>query len=240
MWAQLRSELIKFTSTRTIYGMVVGAVAVLALSTWSTITSVGAANINGPVHTQQFFFLASVNLAVFAVIVGIRATTDEFRHGTVVSTILSTRHRGQFLAAKAIAAAAAAAVLSTLAQATMLGLAVLLTRGSSALQVSTGDWSAMAGLTTASAVWAALGVGVGALVRHQVAAIVGAIVWVLIVENLGAGLLGTAGRYLPGQAAHALARLPDLLTVSAAAAVLVGYLATILAGAHLSITRRDV
>ena len=249
MRAQLRSELIKLTSTRTIYGLALGAVAVVTLSTWSTISSAGAANLNGEVHTQQFFFLASVNLAVFAVIVGIRAATDEFRHGTVVSSVLASRSRARLLAAKATVAAAAAAVLATLAQAVMVGLAMLLTGGrilpglapaDSSLEVSSTDWTAMAGLTAASALWAALGVGVGALVRHQVAAIVGAIVWVLVVENLGAGLLGDAGRYLPGQAAHALAQLPGLLTVPIAAAALGGYAAAVLLAARLSLVRRDI
>lgn len=240
MLTQLRSELIKITSTRTIYGLGAGAVAVLALSTFSTISSVEPGGLDGQVHTQQFFLLASVNLAVFAVIVGIRAMTDEFRHGTVVSSVLSTRHRGRLLAAKGTVAAAAAAVIAVIAQAGMLGLALLVAGDSSALRVSTADWSAMAGLTAASAVWGALGVGVGALVRHQVAAIVGAVIWVLIVENLGAGLLGTAGRFLPGQAAHALARLPDQLSATTAAAVLAGYLATVLFGAHVSFTRRDL
>jgi ABC-2 type transport system permease protein len=249
MQAQLKSELIKLTSTRTIYGLLVGAVAVVALSTWSTISAVGAANVSGELHGQQFFFLASVNLAVFAVIVGIRAATDEFRHGTVVPSVLSNRSRARLLAAKATIAAAAAVVLAALAQTAMLGLARLLTgggmlpgssRSGSSLEVSSADWAAMAGLTGASAVWAALGVGIGALVRHQVAAIVGAIVWVLVVENLGAGLLGDAGRYLPGQAAQALAQLPGLLTVPAAAAALGAYGAAVLLTAQVALVRRDL
>lgn len=248
MQPQLKSELIKLASTRTIYGLAGGAVAVVALSTWSTISSAGATNVAGELQTQQFFFLASVNLAMFAVIVGIRAATDEFRHGTVVPSVLASRNRARFLAAKAAVAAGAAAALATVAQAVMVGLAMLLTGGrllpgtgaGSSLQVSSTTWAAMGGLTASSAVWAALGVGVGALVRHQVAAIVGAIVWVLVVENLGAGLLGGAGRYLPGQAAHALAQLPGLLSVPAAAAVLGTYAAAVLLAALLALTRRDI
>ena len=249
MQAQLKGEWIKLTSTRTIYGLVLGAIALVALSTWSTISAVGAANVGGELHGQQFFFLASVNLAVFAVIVGIRAATDEFRHGTVVSSVLSNQGRARLLAAKVTVAAAAAAVLAVLAQAAMLGLAVLLTGGGllpgswgsgSSVDVSSTDWAAMAGLTGASAGWAVLGVGIGALVRHQVAAIVGAIVWIMAVENIGAGFLGDAGRYLPGQAAHGLAQLPGLLTVPAAAAALGAYGAAVLLTAQVAFVRRDL
>lgn len=248
MQAQLKGEWIKLTSTRTIYGLLLGALAVVALSTWSTISAVGAANVGGELHGQQFFFLASVNLAVFAVIVGIRAATDEFRHGTVVSSVLSNQSRARLLAAKVTVAAAAAAVLAVLAQAAMLGVAVLLTGGGlpgswgsgSSVDVSSTDWAAMAGLTGASAGWAVLGVGIGALVRHQVAAIVSAIVWIMAVENIGAGVLGDAGRYLPGQAAHGLAQLPGLLTVPAAAAALGAYCAAVLLTAQVAFVRRDL
>ena len=78
----------------------------------------------------------------------------------------------------------------------------------------------------ASALWAAIGVALGAIVRHQVAAIAGAAVWLLVGENVGAALLGEAIRYLPGQAAHGLALAPHaraLLPPAAAAAVLVTY-----------------
>jgi len=64
------------------------------------------------------------------------------------------------------------------------------------------DWQALAGLTVA---WGAFGVAIGGLLRHPVAAVVTGLLWVLLVENLGAGLPGYNGRWLPGQAGHALA-----------------------------------
>lgn len=249
MRPQLRSELIKLTSTRTVYGLILGAMVVLALGTWSTISSAGADNVTGPLHTQPFFFLGAVNLGAFALILGIRAMTDEFHYGTVVFSAVTTRSRARLVTAKATVAAAAAATLAVLAQATMASLALALTGRSlippsthlnSSLQVTVTDWAAMAGLGVASALWAAIGVGVGALVRQQVAAIVGAIIWVLVVENLGAELLGTTGRYLPGQAAQGLAQLPDLLTVPAAATLLTGYAAAFLLLGHRSLVRRDI
>ena len=238
MRTALSSELIKITSTRTFYGLLAGAVAVVALTTWSAIANIGAANVKGHLSDHQMFYLSAINLSVFAVIVGIRAITDEFRHGTVVPGVLVDAPRRRFLAAKAIVAATAAAVIAATAQLVMAVLATTLTSGS--LIVDASDLRAMAGLTLSLAMWAAIGVGAGAVVRHQVAAIVGAIVWVLIIENLGAGLLGDAGRYLPGSAAHALAALPDQLSVPTAAAVLTTYAAAALTAGHLSNTRRDL
>jgi hypothetical protein len=120
-------------------------------------------------------------------------------------------------------------------------LATLLTRGErSSLEVSAVDVAAMAGLTVSNAMWAVIGVGVGAVVRHQVAAIVGAIIWVLVVENLGAGLLGDAGLYLPGVVARGMTGFPGLLSVPVAAAILTAYAAAALTAGHLSTVRRDM
>ena len=239
MRAQLSSELIKLTSTRTFYGLIAGAVAVVLLGTWSTMSSSGSAT--GDLRAQMFFFLASVNLAVFAVILGVRASTDEFRFGTIVGSILADGHRGRLIAAKATVAGMGAAVLAAVAEAAMVGLALALTSaGGDSLRISAGDGLAMLGLLAASALWAAIGVGVGALVRHQVAAVVGVLVWLLVVENLGAGLLGSTGRYLPGQAAHGLAQIPHLLDVPLATVVLIAYAATALAAASITTNRRDI
>ena len=244
MPALLRSELIKLTTTRTAYGLLVGAVAVVALATFSTITSIEPPRLRGPVHTQPFFLLASINLALFTLVLGIRSFTDEFRNGTVISTVLASPGRWRVLAAKAIGSAGVAAVVAAAAEAVMVGLAVLLSsaRGGS-LVVTASDWVAMAGLLAATAAWAVIGVGVGAVVRHQVAAVVGGLIWILVVENLGAALLGDAGRFLPGHAAHALAdvtELDALLPTPTAAALLAGYVAIVLASATAAVVHRDV
>ena len=244
MPALLRAELIKLTTTRTAYGLLVAAVAVVALATFSTITSIEPASLRGPVHSQQFFLLASINLALFTLVLGIRSFTDEFRNGTVISTVLANPARWRVVTAKAIGSAGGAAVVAVAAQGAMVGLALLLSsaRGGS-LVVTASDWAAMAGLLAATAAWAVIGVGVGAVVRHQVAAVVGGLVWILVVENLGAALLGDAGRFLPGQAAHAVADVTGLdavLPTSAAAAVLGAYVALILASATAAVVHRDV
>lgn len=40
-----------------------------------------------------FYFLASISLGVFALILGVLGFTDEFRHGTIVSTFLTHTSR---------------------------------------------------------------------------------------------------------------------------------------------------
>lgn len=244
MRALVRSELIKLTTTKTVIGLVAGAAAVVSLGAFSTIMSGQAEGLNRSVHDQDFFMLASINLALFALVLGIRAFTDEFRHGSITPTLLITPKRSRVVVAKIITSGAASAVLAAVAQAVMLAVGALLLplKGAEVLIGST-DVTAMAGLVLASALWGAIGASVGAMVRHQVAAIVGALIWVLLLENLGGGLLGDAGRFLPGQAAHALAQASQaatLLAPAVGALVLVVYALAAGAAATVRMACSDV
>jgi hypothetical protein len=51
--------------------------------------------------------------------------------------------------------------------------------------------------TVAAALWATVGLGVGALVRNQVGTLVGLCAWMLLVENLLLPLVPDAGRFTP-------------------------------------------
>lgn len=243
MKSLVKSEFIKLFSTRTFYGLTAGAVAVVLLGTASTILSADPKSLEGPLHEQTFYVLTSINVGLFALVLGIRAFTDEFRHGTIITTFLTTGRRMHVLAAKLIVAAVAAVGMAAVAEAAMTGTALFLSaaRGPG-FELTSSDASALVGLAAALAIWATIGVAVGAIVRHQVAAIVGGLIWVLVIENLGASLLGDAGRYLPGQAAHAVADVPmdALLTVSVAAVVLVVYAAVAALLGATVLVRRDV
>jgi ABC-2 type transport system permease protein len=244
MRALVKAELIKLTTTRTAMGLLLGAAAVTMLGAFSTIMSAAPADLAAPLHQQHLFLLASINLSLFALVLGIRGVTDEFRHGSIVPTLLLEPIRRRVLWGKAVTLAAAGALLATLAQAAMLGLALLLLQSKGVqATVGTSDLVAMGGLVAASALWAMIGVAVGAVVRYQVPAVVGALIWVLVVENLGAGLLGEAGSYLPGQAAHALASASQagtLLAPAIGALVLGGYALLAMVAATVRMTRADV
>ncbi len=240
----VKAEFIKLASTRTALGLAVGAIAVAGLGAISTILSAKPEDLARAVHDQQFFMLASINLAMFALVLGIRSFTDEFRHGSIVPTVLVAPDRRKVVAAKVATSAAAGAALVLVAQVAMLSLALLLI-GAKGAEATLGarDVAALAGAVVAGGLWGAIGAAVGAVVRHQVAAVVGALVWILLLENLGAGLLGDAGRFLPGQAAHGLAQASQagaILAPVAAAALLVAY-AVVAAGlAMLRMARTDV
>ena len=98
------------------------------------------------------------------------------------------------------------------------------------------------GLLAAATLWGALGVAYGSVVPNQVGALVTALIWLLIIENILAGLVPEVARFTPGKAAQALMRVDvdELLTMWAAAVVTVGYIAAFAAIGATVTMRRDV
>jgi hypothetical protein len=113
------------------------------------------------------------------------------------------------VAAKLAAAAAAGLAMALVAAAVVLavGLPWLRARGVEVALADAGLWARVAGLAVAVALHAVLGVGLAALLRNQVAAlVVGLLWWSQGVERVLVGLLHQPGleRWLPLGAASAL------------------------------------
>jgi ABC-type transport system involved in multi-copper enzyme maturation permease subunit len=214
MRAVLRAELVKVRTTRTAFSLILGAIVVAALGAASLTLSQRADQLAGSLHGQQYFYVTSIVVSAFAVILGIRSFTDEFTFGSIVPTFTLAPRRGTVLAAKAVTSATGGGVLALLAAAVMVLVALALGVAKGARPALEGtDAAALGGLVVAGALWAVIGVGIGAAARHQIAAIVGAIVWIVIVETAASGFLGEAASFLPGHAGHALARAsagPDI------------------------------
>ena len=80
-----------------------------------------------------------------------------------------------------------------------------------------------------------IGIGLGAIVRNQIAAVVGSLVWLLVVENLLVSLFPAIGKWLSFGASASLIGSADagLLPAGAAALLLLGYAAAFIAtGIH--------
>lgn len=244
MMRSLKAEFLKLFTTRAIYGLLAGEIAVVLLSTASTVMSAQQESLRGAIHEQVFFLLVAINVGLFSLIIGMRTVTEEFRHETIAHSFLADPQRLRTVGAKAGAGAVTAAAFAAVSAAVMILVGVVLasTKGGD-LSLEEADASALVGFVVANGLWAVMGVGIGAVVRHQVPAIVGGIIWVLVIENLGSGLLRDAGAYLPGQSAYALAQAldaPDPLSPLSAATLMTSYaLLTLALGASLT-RRRDV
>jgi hypothetical protein len=204
MSALVRSELLKLRTTRRTIGLAAGLVALVCFVVvlHGSLFPARLANHNDEMKVFGWGAMGTL----FAGLLGALSITAELRHGTIRPTFLVTPRRMRVLAAKAIAAAVVGFLFGVVAEALTIaiGAAVLSSRGIP-LRLDGGDVAQLVvGGALAAAVWATLGVGLGALVRNQVLAVAGLCAWLLFIESLLVGELPGAGRYLPGAAAAAI------------------------------------
>ena len=218
----VRAELIKTLTTRLWWGMLIGVVLLTALQSvvGALVAGLGAgpdvpasAGLDEPSTVLAVYAQAPLSgTYLFALVMGVTAMTGEYRYQTITPTFLATPRRWRVVAAKALAQLGIGAGFGVVAVLTALVGAgiVMVVRGFSLAYDTPGLWRAIALAIMAIALWTLLGMGVGTLVRNQVAAILLALGLAIVVEPiLGVALvaLGWDGvaAYLPGAAAAAMA-----------------------------------
>jgi ABC-2 type transport system permease protein len=243
--AQLRAELLKLRSTRTSLGLFAGMLGLVVFAVVLHAFSLTVDQVDGRTDQLSMVFGWGQALgALFAGLFGAMLITSEFRHGTIRSTFLVAPRRARVVAAKAGAGVLSGMAFGLVAQAVAAAVATwaLAARGIGN-QLDGGDYATLLlGALAGGALWAVGGLGVGALVRNQVPALVGICAWLLFIENLLVSNVPDAGRFAPGAAAAAIAgRDPDdLLAPAVGALLLVVYTVGLLAAGCLATERRDV
>ena len=205
MTAQLRSELRKMRTTRTNLGLVLGLLGIVLLTVLAAGLSMDSRLVNDP--EQQLQLLRNgTNASIFAALIGVLAMSSEFRHGTIRSTFVFTPNRARVVVAKVVAGLLVGAGFGALGEAFAFGVGALVLRGRGAsLEIGGSDLRVLfLGTIGLCALWAALGVGTGAVVRNQVLAVVGLSVWAFVVEVILFAYAPAVARYGPGAAGRAM------------------------------------
>jgi ABC-2 type transport system permease protein len=246
--AQLRAELLKQRSTWTNLGLLSAMLGLVLLAVLLHGFGLPAENVDSTSEQLTMVVGWGEKLgAVFAGLLGAMSITGEIRHGTIRPTFLVTPQRARVLAAKLLASMFLGAGFGLIATALAVGAgsAALVGRGIES-QLEGADYALfLAGGAVAAALWAAIGVGIGAVVRNQVPTLIGICAWLLFVEGLLVGDVagvGNVGRFAPGAAAAAISGLdPDKLVAPVVGLVLLALYATTAALAgSLATARRDV
>ena len=184
---------------------------------------------------------------LFAALLGAISVTGEFRYGTIRPTFLTTPDRARVILAKVAASALAGVLLGAMAEglAAAAGSAALSARGIP-VRLDGGDYALLiVGGAAASGLCAAIGVALGALVRNQVATLLGITAWLLL-EPLLLGSAPSVAKFAPGAAAGALAGATATVSSSKLVAPAIGAALLVLsaivmaAAGAAAISRRDV
>jgi ABC-2 type transport system permease protein len=245
---QLRSELLKQRTTSTNVVLLVGMVGLISAAVLLHMVTLPAQNLSDRVGQLKVLGLGTTFGMMFASLLGAISVTGEIRHGVIRPTFLASPKRARVVAAKVAAGAIAGAAFGLLAEVLAVGVgsAALAGRGIHVAPTGADFAQLIAGGAVAAALWAVIGVGVGAIVRNQVGAVVGLVVWHLFVEMILIGSLPTVGKFAPGASAGAIAGAilqqtsAYLLAPALGALVIVAYAAAATAVGVITTARRDV
>ena len=248
MTAVVRSELIKIRTTRGWWAYLLVLVGLVGIG---TAAEVGSRSVDE--RSGQDFQFALVDLigisSLLAIILGITIVTTEFRHGTITPTLLATPGRERVLAGKAIAGVLIAILFAAMAIIVVVVVASIYTSiDGGQLELADSDVVKRAATNVLGVVlWLLMGVAIGTVVHSQVAALVGTLVWLFLVETLLVGLLSlldvdAVAEYLPF---HALDGADgtggdNLLSYGPALAVTLGWIAALAAAGAVRTSRRDI
>lgn len=271
MIAALRTEVRKIRTTRTwwlialaMLGYMLVMAAIMAASFAFSMRAAESGSVPSsdqmvldPRSTASSVYTLAVALGyIFPAVLGALVVTTEFRHRTITPTLLSEPRRTLVLGGKLVAvlpfalAVAVAGVVGTV----LGGAATLAVLGEPTFLGDAQMQRTIAMSVVALVLWSLVGVGFGAVLTNQVAAIVVLLVFTQFVEPLLRLLLAQfdatemVSRFLPGAAGEAIAGsslyvssgLAELLQPWQGILVLFGYAVVFVVVGRLTTFRRDI
>jgi ABC-2 type transport system permease protein len=236
----LRSEWIKLVSIRTTWAMI--GIGLLCEALFAGLL-VGLASL-ADIGNIEDILTGTGLLMVVMLVLGALVISNEFRHGTASSTFLVSPRRWPVMAAKLAIAVAIGVLAGLLFVVVNGGLALPLYSGRGGTLPPIGDLAEVyGGVVVSFALLCVFGLGVGAIVRNQVGAIVTAIAFFFVLSALPELLPGSIGEYFPGQAVgtlHGHVEGDGNLSQVEGGLVLAAWAAALLAVGTVLVCRRDV
>jgi ABC-2 type transport system permease protein len=254
----LKSEWRKLIYVRANWGLLIAATFISALSVAVTpfvIDSQGELFGFGLEEQQAVdsVYANGISGYIFVIILGIMLMAGEFRHGTAVATFLTAPKRGSVVLAKLGVAAVGGILVMVISSVVSFAAGFMALQSFPEAAAPSEDLFANTLLASlvAGAVLAVVGVSLGTLIRNQMLAIVGALVYLFIVDPLLLALFPDAGKWLPSGLITAMLSLEvdapalglstaDYLPALTATAVLLGYGAVFAVTAWATSLKRDI
>jgi ABC-2 type transport system permease protein len=246
----IKAEYLKLRTVRLPYGLLLATAGLTALIASLLAARSGGAIRDLPSLSTVAGFTHVITATrfglLFATVLGVIIASGEFRHGTATPTYLAAPKRSRVMLAKLSVGAVTGLLFGLVASvfATGVGLIFVAAKGYAVALPTATILRFGLGAMLGAALFAAIGVGIGSLIRNQVAGIVGVFAWGFVIEQILAGVFPSVGRYLPYTAAETLGgRAIDgasSLPFAAAALLLVGVAVAVSFAASQLTLRKDI
>lgn len=179
----VRAEFLKVRTTQVWFWLLMGVIAVSAL-----LVVAGLASSNGVKDASDVpdMFASASTAYIVVFTLGVLGVTTEFRYQTITATFLITPSRWAIITAKLITYAILGVLYALVAVATQLAVAVpwLAAKDIDVDYGSSDVIHAIVGVFAVVALFGIIGLGVGALLRNQIVAVVVGIIFLLVLQNI--------------------------------------------------------
>ena len=240
----IAAEWLKLRTTRILWVSVPAVVLLSAAAVGGAVLSADGAGValESTEGVRRALHVTGTGCALVLVL-GIIISAAEYRTQTATDTFLTTPKRSRVLTAKLVVGALIGLALGLLTAAVCLVVAYLLFDAEGA-SFPTGNeevWLTLGGAVLYAVLFGILGVAFGSLVRNQVAAIVAALAWLLLIEQLLAEYAESVVKWFPAAAGQAVVRTPgrEFLEPGLGAVLLLAYGLAIAAAGIAVAARRD-
>jgi hypothetical protein len=201
----VRAEFLKLRTTQVWFWLLLADIAIGAAVAIGSLAPADA--IKAP-KDVPYLFATSNGALITAFVLGVLGVTTEFRYQTITPTVLQTPSRWAIIAAKMITYAAVGAAYAAACVSVHLAIAVPWLSAKH-VAVDFGDHDlqrALFGMLLVFALFALLGIGLGALLRNQILAVTLGLVFLLVLQNIVATIPGIreAWVYTPAGATIAI------------------------------------
>ena len=262
MGSLIAAEFFKIRSTRLWWGLLLGAVLFTAFGAGFTAGFAGIEGgtgpggeplpaVDSPALLRSAYGSGFSGAYIFALILGVTGMTGEYRYMTITPTFLGAPRRHPVVLAKLAAHLLAGLVyglVCALVAIAVAGVIIVFFKDGSLGLTAEGVPRAIGLSIVAVSLWTLLGIGLGTLIKNQIAAILTGVLIAFLIEPLLGALFSSldweVGKFLPTSASTALVSGfsggAALLDWWAGGLVLLGYAALFAAlGVALSV-RRDI
>jgi len=201
----IHAEFLKLRTTQVWFWMLIATIAVSGLLVVGQIAPHDGVRTTGQVPD---LFASSVTVYLVVFVLGVLGVTTEFRYQTITPTVLQTPSRWAIVTAKMITYTIVGIIYAAVAVAVQLAVAIPWLKAKD-VTVHLGNGHvrhAILGVFIVVALFGIIGLGIGALLRNQIVAVVVGILFLLVIQNIFIAIpvVKEIYPYLPGGASNAV------------------------------------